>query len=250
MYHDIVPPDERDGVGFPGPLAGRYKLDPDAFRAHLDAVARTGVEIGLVSGSADLPPAAISFDDGGGSAVAAAEELESRGWRGHFFVTTGRIGSPGFLDEDGVRELARRGHAVGSHSVSHPTYMGRLTRAELDREWRESRERLSELLGEPPATASVPGGFLSSGVIEAAAAAGYEVLMTSEPSSAMHVHDGLHVLGRYTIRATTPPARAAAYVRGARLARARLWLSWNAKQLAKRVSPGAFEALRRRLRRT
>jgi len=249
MYHDIAPPEERDSVGFPGPAAARYKLAPDAFRAHLDAVARTGVEIGLAGDLAALPPAAISFDDGGGSALAAADELERRGWRGHFFVTTGRIGSPGFLDDDGVRELARRGHVVGSHSVSHPTYMGRLPRAELDREWRESRERLGDLLGAPPAAASVPGGFVTPSVIESAAAAGYELLMTSTPSSAVRGHDGLRVLGRYTIRATTPPARAAAYARGARGAHARAWLAWNAKQRAKRLSPRAFEAARRRLSR-
>ena len=246
MYHDIATADERDSVGFPGPVAGRYKLDPADFRAHLDAVAAAGVEIGLVDRTAALPAAAISFDDGGASALTAADELERRGWRGHFFVTTGRIGSSAFLDEDDVRELARRGHVVGSHSVSHPTYMGRLPRDELDREWRESRERLAEILGEPPSTASVPGGFLSRGVIESAAAAGYEVLMTSEPSSTVNQHDGLRVLGRYTIWATTPPERAAAYVRGARLPRARLWLGWKVKQRAKRLSPRAFEARRRR----
>jgi len=248
MYHDIAPPEQRDEVGFPGALAGRYKLDPDHFREHLDAVARSGVEIGLVAEGAASPPAAISFDDGGRSAMEAADELERRGWRGHFFVTTGRIGSPGFLDEDGVRELARRGHSVGSHSVSHPTYMGRLPRAELDREWRDSRERLGELLGEPPLVASLPGGFLSRSVIEAAAAAGYGVLMTSEPRSAVRRHDGLRVLGRYTMRATTPASRAAAYVRGAQSAHARAWLAWNAKQRAKRLSPTAFEGLRRRIR--
>jgi peptidoglycan/xylan/chitin deacetylase (PgdA/CDA1 family) len=123
--------------------------------------------------------------------------------------------------------------------------MGRLSRAELDDEWRRSRELLGEILGEEPVGASVPGGFFTAAVAESAAAAGYGWLMTSEPESRVREDWGLPVLGRYTIWATTPAARAAAYARGARAARARLWLEWNAKQRAKRISPRAFEALRR-----
>jgi hypothetical protein len=91
----------------------------------------------------------------------------------------------------------------------------------------------------------VPGGFFTPEVAETAAEAGYGWLMTSEPESRVRLDWGLPVLGRYSIWATTPAKRAAAYARGARLARGRLWLEWNAKQRAKRISPGAFEALRR-----
>jgi peptidoglycan/xylan/chitin deacetylase (PgdA/CDA1 family) len=246
IYHDLAARDERDSVGFPGPVAGRYKLDPGDFDRHLDAIGATGVDVGLwePAGGAD-PRAVLTFDDGGASALVAASALERRGWRGHFFVTTGRVGTPGFLEAGGVRALAERGHAVGGHSHTHPTYFGRLTRAEQLDEWRRSRERLAELLGEAPAGASVPGGFFTPSVAETAAQAGYRWLMTSEPESRLRAGWGLPVLGRYTIWAATPAARAAAYARGDRLARGRLWLEWNAKQRAKRISPRAFEALRR-----
>ena len=135
MYHDISSSAQREEVGFPGPLAGRYKLAPDAFEAHLDALAATGLRVGTVDAGGSLPQLLLSFDDGGGSAPLAAEALERRGWRGQFFVTTGRLGTPGFLSAEDLRELARRGHAIGGHSHTHPTYMGRLTREELDREW-------------------------------------------------------------------------------------------------------------------
>jgi hypothetical protein len=91
----------------------------------------------------------------------------------------------------------------------------------------------------------VPGGFFTPVVAETAAEAGFSWLMTSEPESRIRREWGIPVIGRYTIWASTPAARAAAYARGARLARGRLWLEWNAKQRAKRISPGAFEALRR-----
>jgi peptidoglycan/xylan/chitin deacetylase (PgdA/CDA1 family) len=244
IYHDLATAAERDSVGFPGPVAGRYKLDPADFEGHLDAVAAAGVDLGLWDGGTG-EGAALTFDDGGASALVAAEALERRHWRGHFFVTTGRVGTPGFLDAEGVRELARRGHAVGGHSHTHPTYMGRLPRPQILDEWRRSRDALGEILGEPPRGASVPGGFFTPAVAECAAEAGYAWLMTSEPESKLRRIGGIPVLGRYTIWATTPAATAAAYARGARLQRARLWLEWNAKQRAKRVSPRAFEALRR-----
>lgn len=249
-YHDIAPRQERDAVGFPGALAGRYKLEPVAFEAHLDALAATGLEVGPLDAGGSPPQVALTFDDGGSSALLAAEALERHGWRGQFFVTTGRIGTPGFLSAEELRELARRGHLIGSHSHTHPTYMGRLTREQLDREWSDSRDAIAEILGAPPRTASVPGGYLSRAVIDSAAAAGYGLLFTSEPTArvalgARAADEGLAVRGRYTIWSTTPARVAAAYARGERLACGRLWLEWNAKKLAKSASPSVYDALRR-----
>jgi peptidoglycan/xylan/chitin deacetylase (PgdA/CDA1 family) len=244
MYHDIATPAEREQIGFPGPLAARYKLEPEAFEAHLDALAATGLHPTPLDGAAAVADTAITFDDGGASAPAAAQALERRGWRGQFFVTTSRIGTPGFASAEELRELHERGHVIGSHSHTHPTYMGKLSRAELDEEWARSRDLLAALLGEPPRTASVPGGFLSDEVIAAAAAAGYELLFTSEPEARVHRRGGLTVRGRYTIWATTPARMAAAYAQGSPLACGRLWLEWNAKKLAKSVSPGVYQALR------
>lgn len=243
MYHDIAALAEREQVGFPGPLAARYKLTPEDFEAHLEAIAATGLRVGTIDAGERPPEVAITFDDGGASAPLAAAALERRGWRGQFFVTSGRVGTPGFLAPAQLSELHGRGHLIGSHSHSHPTYMGKLTRAELDEEWRLSRERLGELLGAPVRTASVPGGYLSSEVIAAAAAAGYELLFTSEPTARV-AHRGIEVRGRYTIWDSTPAGTAAAYAQGDLRACGRLWLEWNAKKLAKRASPAAYQALR------
>jgi peptidoglycan/xylan/chitin deacetylase (PgdA/CDA1 family) len=245
IYHDVARADERDAIGFPGPVAARYKLEPERFEAHLEAIAVAGVEVGTWSADGGAR-AVLTFDDGGASALGSAEALEARGWRGHFFITTGRLGSAGFLSADGVRELAARGHAVGGHSHTHPGYFGRLPREAQLEEWRRSRGELGEILGEAPEGASVPGGFFTPTVAATAAEAGYRWLMTSEPNARVHTGGaGLPVIGRYTIWGSTPAERAAAFARGARGPRARLWLEWNAKQRAKRVSPRAFEAARR-----
>jgi peptidoglycan/xylan/chitin deacetylase (PgdA/CDA1 family) len=249
-YHDVAARSEREAFGFPGATAARYKLDPATFDAHLDAVAATGAQVGLVDPAGPLPQVALTFDDGGASALAAADAVERRGWRAHFFVTTGRIATPGFLTEEGIRDLVRRGHVVGSHSHTHPTYMGRLGRADIISEWRRSRSILADVLGEPPLLASVPGGFLSRAVVDGAAATGYRVLMTSEPVARASFDAGLLCVGRYTIWASTPAGRASDYVRGAPGPRMRIWLGWNVKKLAKHSNMRAYESLRRLVART
>ena len=243
IYHDVAPARERDRFGFPGAVAGRYKLTPADFDAHLHALADAGASVGLIQSN---PSVALTFDDGGASALEIADALERRGWVGHFFLTTTRIGTPGFLDPDGVRELFARGHEVGSHSHTHPGYMGRLSRAELAREWRQSRDALGEITGAPPRSAAVPGGFLSATLIDEAAGAGYEVLMTSTPTVRRERVGAMLVQGRYTIWASTPARRVAAYASGQPWARAMAWAGWQAKSAAKRVSPEVYEALRRR----
>jgi peptidoglycan/xylan/chitin deacetylase (PgdA/CDA1 family) len=243
LYHDVVDPSERALSGFRGAPADRYKLAPPLFEEHLDAIAASGVTVGLVSVGAS-PHAALSFDDAGASALAAAAAVEARGWRAHFFVPTAHMGTPGFLDEGSVRELVAKGHKVGSHSHTHPAYMGTLPRARVLDEWIRSRSILTNILGEEPDVASVPGGSLSPTVVECAAEAGYRILMTSEPTIRIARSGPLLVVGRFGIWDTTPAARAAAYVRAAPSARLRLWFEWNAKKLAKRTNSSLYERLR------
>jgi peptidoglycan/xylan/chitin deacetylase (PgdA/CDA1 family) len=245
LYHDVVPIAVRDTVGFPGALAARYKLEPALFAEHLRVLADAGVDVGVVEPGRAPPAVALTFDDGGSSAVAVASALERSGWRGHFFVPTSVIDRRGFLTREGIRELAAQGHVVGSHSHTHPTYMRHLSRDELDREWRQSREILSEVLGVSPTAASVAGGAVSRAVVDSAATAGYRILMTSEPTAGVKTRNGLAVFGRYAIWSTTSAARAVDYANGARNARMRLWVEWKAKNLAKRASPSGYELLRR-----
>ena len=151
IYHDIASPQEIDVHGFPGPVAARYKLSPERFEAHLDAIDATGVDVAQFSAGGQ---AAITFDDGGSSALLAASALEARGWRGSFFITTGRIGSPGFLTAEQVRGLVQRGHEMGSHSArTRPTWE-RWT----GRGWRASGARAGPICGASSGTPRGGGG--------------------------------------------------------------------------------------------
>ncbi|MBI1765638.1 MAG: polysaccharide deacetylase family protein [Acidobacteria bacterium] len=254
MYHDVVAAEAHTASGFDWPDAALYKLTPAQFDEHLAALAAaTGAAPALVRGNkTDLPSPRqcpswlLTFDDGGVSSYTEiAGRLEARGWRGHFFVTTGVTGTAAFLSPTQIRELHARGHVIGSHSETHPLRMARCGWDELLREWQVSTEALSAIIGEPIRVASVPGGWYSREVARAAAAAGIKVLFTSEPTARCHTVDGCVVLGRYGIQSGTPAATAAAMAAGARAPRWRQAAWWQAKKAVKTLGGTAYLNFRR-----
>src|SRR5215831_10532458 len=252
MYHDVVEDGDFASSGFPGEGAHVYKLRREDFERHLDAIREVGRPVRTITSvdhvGEDAYTTLLTFDDGGASFHhPIADLLEARGWRGHFFITTGRIGTPGFLTETELLDLKRRGHVIGSHSVSHPTRMSALSRAELDREWSMSIARLSALLGERVTAASVPGGYYSLEVGRSAAAAGITRLFTSEPTAATSVLDGCLVLGRYVVQRDMPPAWSAGFAAGSPAYCWRQSALWKAKRVAKALGGNAYLKARQTL---
>jgi len=251
-YHDVVEQENWESSGFPGNSAASYKMDAVRFAQHLDAVAASEVPVlNDVRALSSAPVSSsdrsvlISFDDGGSSALhPTADILEEHGWRGHFLVTTGKIGTPGFLDQAAIVALHRRGHIIGSHTETHPARMSLVSPADQLVEWQISRAKLEAILGTAMEVASVPGGYFDRQVAEIAAAAGIRWLFTSEPESRVEMVDGCAVIGRYTLRRASPPAVARALVSAGPRARAGQWLAWNAKKLAKRVAGDTYLRLR------
>ncbi len=241
-FHDLVG-DDPDESGFTGAGPARYKLGRARFDEHLDVL---GGVIGasgpvLVSDAGKRPKEwLLTFDDGGTSALEIAHLLVERGWLGHFFVTAGRIGQRGFVDESAIRELAAMGHVVGSHSQSHPARMSACPQPELEGEWEQSVRVLSGILGTQCTTGSVPGGSYSERVAEAAGKAGIRMLFTSEPRvRPWHVGD-CRLLGRFAVHDRTDPQHIAAIARGDVSARAREFVGWNARKAAKKVGGNAY----------
>ncbi len=250
LYHDIVAPGQPDESGFPGQAAARYKLDWADFERHLDAIAAAGLEASTRVDTlerASERTVVLTFDDGGASAVGAAAALEARGWIGHFFVTTGRIGTAGFLSAAQVRALAAAGHVVGSHSCSHPDRISSLPRERLLAEWTESNLTLKTLTGAPATVAAVPGGYYRRSVARAATASGIRILFTSEPVATSWAVDDCLVLGRYSIRRGMTASTAAALASGARAERLRQLATWNSRKLLKALAGDSYPAVRRAL---
>jgi peptidoglycan/xylan/chitin deacetylase (PgdA/CDA1 family) len=235
MYHDVVPAGSEDSSGFPGRDAALYKVTPERFGAHLDAIAST------------VPAVAITIDDGGGSALLAADALEHRRLRGLFFITSRCIGTRGFVDRAGIRELHQRGHIVGSHSCSHPLRMGHLPTGRILHEWTESRLAIGDLLGANVWAASVPGGDFAPQVALAAAEAGFTLLFTSEPTRFIWRAGPLTLCGRFTIRRWMSAGTAAALAAGAWLPCARQAALWNAKKIGKRLGGERYLQFRKLL---
>jgi peptidoglycan/xylan/chitin deacetylase (PgdA/CDA1 family) len=250
-YHDVVEPDDFDGSGFQGAGPASYKLTYDDFERHAAAIhaaiaAPAQRATDWLSHPTSARPLFITFDDGGVSAWSRiADTLERRGWYGHFFVTAGRVGTPTFLSADQIRDLSRRGHVIGSHSYSHPTRMGGLTREELRVEWRRSQDTLADILGYSVVTASVPGGFYTRPVAETAAEAGFKVLFTSAPTTKYHEVDGCRVLGRYTLRRWSKPETAAALAAGRWGPRAAQAALYGGLTLVRRAAGDHYTTIRR-----
>jgi peptidoglycan/xylan/chitin deacetylase (PgdA/CDA1 family) len=250
MYHDVVDAGAEDTSGFLGSDAARYKVTPELFDAHLDAISPIGRSLPArpaPPGLSGLPGPTFTFDDGGSSAMRAAELLDRRRLAGHFLITTNYIGARGFVTEPDLRDLARRGHVVGSHSCSHPLRMGRCSWTQLVEEWTASRAKLSDILGHEVVVASVPGGDFAPQVAEAAARAGIKVLFTSEPTGESRNAFGLSLIGRFAIQKWTTSATAAALAAGDWLPCARQAIVWNAKKLSKRLGGARYLQMRRLL---
>jgi peptidoglycan/xylan/chitin deacetylase (PgdA/CDA1 family) len=239
LLHDVYRSHPAES-GFPGRAADRYKLSFAEFDRQISELAevrkdRPMLVTGEVPPYSDGGPFAITVDDGGLSYYSTvADRLEALGWRGHCFVTTGAIGCSGFLDARQIRELRARGHVIGSHSVSHPRRFSGCPRVQMIYEWRESRKRLADIMGEDVTIASVPGGSFSPRVADAAREAGLHVLFTSEPQTRVVEVGGCTVLGRFTVRAGCRPdftRRLGRLEPGLRL---REWMFWNVK---KRLKP-------------
>ena len=207
-YHDVADRPQESGLQRPG--AAPYTLGRAVFSQHLDAIANGPLRPELVTAIDLTAPGRhvlLTFDDGGRSALHAADELSRRGWLGHFFIITDRIGERTFLNAEGIRYIRRCGHIIGSHSHTHPDIFREQTLAQMVAEWRTSRDRLADLLGEPCTVASVPGGDISPRVLESAGAAGLRFLFTSEPTLAPQSVAGSWVLGRFCPKATTSSLR-------------------------------------------
>ncbi len=250
MYHDILEFDARIGSGFSGICANRYALERAEFQAHMAALSKhlTGgpsLAPDVLQAWPGNPSVMLTFDDGGLSAYTIVMDvLEQYGWKAHFFIATDFIGQAHFLKPAHIRELRARGHVIGSHSCSHPSMMSSQDQNSVRREWSDSVNCLSDILGEEVNTASTPGGFYSQQVAEAASCSGIRALFTSEPTGRSRMVKNARVFGRYVIRRGMTPDRQARLIQGHYLIRAREHTGWMLKNLAKTVGGEAYLKLR------
>lgn len=255
LYHDVVSFPDLESSGFPGAGAAVYKIELPEFDAHLDILAAhisqppgsVATSNSVPSGAA--PPVYLTFDDGGSSAdTIVRDRLSALGWTGHFFVTGDRIDTPGFLSRSQIRSLHSGGHVIGSHSWSHPPRMSACNFDTLLQEWRRSTAALAEIIGERVQVASVPGGFYSRLVAEAAAEAGIRFLFTSEPTKTVEMVDSCSVYGRYSITRRTKRNALPGFVSSTNSwSQASQVLNWRTRKVMKAVLGQTYISTREKL---
>ncbi|MER3408615.1 MAG: hypothetical protein C4306_00570 [Thermoleophilia bacterium] len=133
----------------------------------------------------------ITFDDAFVSVAQALPLLEDLGVRATVFVCSGladqgrELDVPELaheaethpeelrtLDWEALRELAERGHAIGSHTITHP-HLSRLSDEEIERELYLSKAQIEQEIGRPCLFLAYPYGDHDARVREVARRAGY-----------------------------------------------------------------------------
>ena len=244
-YHEVT--DDPTTSGFQRAGARPFTLSRAAFSEHLAQIAGGPVRPELVADLDLTRPGRhllLTFDDGGKSAVHASEELSRRGWRAHFFVVTGRIGTRTFLDVSEIRHIRSCGHLIGSHSHTHPDIFREQSLERMIQEWRVSCDHLSQILGESCTSASVPGGHISPSVLRAADAADVRHLFTCEPTLIPRLVGDCWVFGRVLAKVHMPARRVGELARFHGWRRAMMLR--HVKEFARRGLPSLFRLYMRR----
>ncbi|HET8539464.1 MAG TPA: polysaccharide deacetylase family protein [Anaeromyxobacter sp.] len=168
-------------VGEPADPAGdeRRTVTVEELEAQLDAIAEAGGAMDPRRATTGDSGIALTFDGGERSVLLeAVPRLARRGWVGALFVTTDRLGRPGWLAPDEVKAVRAAGWLVGSCG-----HTGRalpdLPAAALRDELARSRERLAAILGAPPAHLAFPAGRASPRAEDEARALGFTTLWCS-----------------------------------------------------------------------
>ena len=134
-----------------------------------------------LSGQGKLParPVVITFDDGYEDNYTAAFPILARQkMKGTFFVVTGKMGQPGYMNWRQAGEMIAGGMEVGSHTVHHYT-LNEINLKELERELLASRLMLeNNAPGAAPIFAN-PFGETAPAVVELLSRTGYRAACSS-----------------------------------------------------------------------
>jgi peptidoglycan/xylan/chitin deacetylase (PgdA/CDA1 family) len=148
-----------------------YTVDPAEFAKHLKAIRELGLRVvdadEALAATVDDNLVMLLFDDGTEDhARVAIPLMQAEGVRGVFFVNTDKVGRPGYLTKEQIKEQATAGHSFECHGHSHQR-MDQMNSDQLERELTTSSALIREWTGRAPKILAPPGGFMNQKVIEA-----------------------------------------------------------------------------------
>lgn len=122
----------------------------------------------------------LTFDDGFlNNYRIAFPVLREFELKAYFFITINRVGHPGYMNWEKIRELHSAGMTIGSHGMTHAILDGQ-SEEDLEYEIKWSKKILEEKLGTAVDYFSVPRGFHNKRIIAKAKEAGYKAVFTSD----------------------------------------------------------------------
>ncbi len=160
----------------------QYYVSPDKFEQQMKLLQdwryttiTTELLVKVITDGADLPlrPIIITFDDGHlNNYTTAFPIMQKYGFTGVVYIIGEYMGTPGYMNAAQIKEMAKAGWEVGSHTMTHPNLTA-LDWQQQKYEIIESRGFLETKLGIPVLTFAYPFGEYDSGVTNLAYSAGY-----------------------------------------------------------------------------
>jgi peptidoglycan/xylan/chitin deacetylase (PgdA/CDA1 family) len=180
MYHELELPGRKLVQSAPGYV--RYILPLETFQNQMQWLKNSGYRGLSVSEAIRYPQelsVCLTFDDGCETdLIAAAPVLREFGFRATSYLTSGWLGTPGYLSTDQVRELDSLGFEIGCHSITHP-YLSDISDFELGREIVDAKLQIEQILGHTIEHFSCPGGRYDERTLETARRAGFRTVANS-----------------------------------------------------------------------
>lgn len=91
--------------------------------------------------------------------------LEKYGLSATFYVTSSLLGEPGYLSEEQVIDLSKKGNEIASHGVTHRNHM-QLPKKEMEQEFKESKHALECLIHATVKDFAPPFGFYNATTLQ------------------------------------------------------------------------------------
>jgi len=182
MYHRIMP------RALAGDSLPSLVVAPQLFAAQLAALQAAGwrtitlAQLATDLGAGVRPPPrtfVITIDDGHSDGFTYALPLLLRyGDVATYFIVTGRLGEPGNLTSDQVRQLAAAGMEIGDHTVSHVDLPSRPL-AIAQEQITTAAETIRQLTGQRPTSLAYPYGSVNRSVVDLVRRAGFSMAVTT-----------------------------------------------------------------------
>ncbi len=200
VYHHI-----RETKAYPkSTWSWKMSVAPSIFEQHMQWIQDHGYTavdlntlVAIFRGEIRGPekPIVITFDDNNLTQYdIALPVLEKHHQIGVFYLITQHLTNKGMIDAERAKDLHKRGQDVESHTITHRVLTA-LPGGDIDRELRESKKVLEDLLGKQVLHVAYPGTAHNATVREKTEADGYVTgtIMDPRPATAQ---DSLYKLPR------------------------------------------------------